>query len=122
MPAGAIVPGNARLDQTERQRRIDRYFLPYHWAITADLDLTPERGMAPLVVSIYSFTASWKGTPRPWHGGILWRDGSEPGIAHAPIEIRQDLIAGKQGVDEWVERLARVIEPLMNGRRGQHGD
>ena len=31
------------------------------------------------------------------------------------IEIRQDLIAAKSGVDEWVERVARVVEPIMNG-------
>ena len=30
------------------------------------------------------------------------------------IEVRQDLIATKSGVDEWVERVARVIEPIMN--------
>jgi len=31
-----------------------------------------------------------------------------------PIEIRQDLIGHKSGVDEWAGRLARVIEPIMN--------
>ncbi|MDX7568973.1 N-formylglutamate amidohydrolase, partial [Serratia marcescens] len=29
-------------------------------------------GKAPLVISIHSFTAFWKTTPRPWHAGILW--------------------------------------------------
>lgn len=35
------------------------------------------------------------------------------GLPHALIEIRQDLIADKSGVDEWVERVAKVIEPIM---------
>ena len=36
------------------------------------------------------------------------------GLAHVLIEIRQDLIGQKSGVDEWAGRLARVIEPIMN--------
>ena len=40
--------------------------------------------------------------------------GNRRGLAHALIEMRQDLIATKSGVDEWVERLARVLEPIMN--------
>ena len=31
---GAVVPGNRDIDAAERQRRIERYYLPYHAAIT----------------------------------------------------------------------------------------
>ena len=150
---GAIVPGNARIDETEQQLRIDRYYLPYHRAVTAMLDAMTGRGLVPLIVSLHSFTPLWKGAPRPWHVGILWdRDerlerpmidgfaaqeglvvgdnepysgslpgdtmnvhGTDRGIAHALIEIRQDLIAAKSGVDEWCERVARVVEAIMYG-------
>ena len=153
---GAIVPGNARIDEAERQRRTDLYYRPYHQAVTAALDAMVARGLAPLIVSLHSFTPQWKGMARPWHVGILWdRDGrlarpmieafsaqdglvvgdNEPysgalpgdtmnvhgtgrGIAHALIEIRQDLIATKSGVDEWCERVARVVEAIMYGVSG----
>jgi predicted N-formylglutamate amidohydrolase len=34
-------------------------------------------------------------------------------LAHALVEIRQDLIANQSGVDEWAERLALILEPVM---------
>lgn len=148
---GAIVPGNARLDETERQRRIERFHRPYHHAIAQEIDQSLAAGIVPALVSIHSFTPFWRGVARPWHVGILWdRDrrfsdimlsglhaqgdlvvgdnepysgalegdtlyehGSRRGLAHALIEIRQDLIARQSGVDEWVERLARILEPAM---------
>jgi predicted N-formylglutamate amidohydrolase len=148
---GAVVPGNRNIDAAERQRRIDRYYLPYHMAITREIDTLIGAGIRPILVSIHSFTPFWKTIPRPWHAGILWdRDGRLPhllldglqrdkslvvgdnepyhgalegdtlnthgtrrGLAHALIEIRQDLIAEQSGVDEWVDRLALILEPVM---------
>ncbi|MFT3987486.1 N-formylglutamate amidohydrolase [Aestuariivirga sp.] len=148
---GAVVPGNRHVDEAERDRRIARYFTPYHQAITAALDAKVAQGLTPIIFSMHSFTPFWRGWPRPWHVGVLWdRDarlavpmihalakepgmivgdnepysgalegdtlwqhGTERGIAHVLIEVRQDLIAAKSGVDEWVERLARVLEPFM---------
>jgi predicted N-formylglutamate amidohydrolase len=152
---GAAVPGNRGVDEAERQRRIERFHGPYHRAIAGIIRAVQGQGMAPLIVSIHSFTPVWRGWPRPWHVGILWdRDekiaqamirgfaaqrglvvgdnepyhgalegdtlnthGTGPGLPHALIEVRQDLIATKTGVDEWVERVARVIEPIMNDLR-----
>jgi predicted N-formylglutamate amidohydrolase len=148
---GAVVPGNRDIDATERQRRIDRYYLPYHTAITRQIDALIAAQTRPILVSIHSFTPAWKGVPRPWHAGILWdRDGRLPrllldglradsnlivgdnepyhgalegdtlnthgtkrGLTHALVEIRQDLIAEQSGVDEWVDRLALILEPVM---------
>jgi predicted N-formylglutamate amidohydrolase len=149
---GAAVPGNREVDEAERQRRIQHFHAPYHRAVADTVRAVQGQGMVPLIVSIHSFTPVWRGSPRPWHVGILWdRDeavatamirgfaaqgdlvvgdnepyhgalegdtlnthGTRPGLPHALIEVRQDLIATKTGVDEWVERVARVIEPIMN--------
>lgn len=58
------------------------------------------------------------GDNEPYHGALegdtLNTHGTGPGLPHALVEVRQDLIAAKTGVDEWVERVARVIEPIMN--------
>lgn len=148
---GAVVPGNRDIDAAERQKRVERYYLPYHTAITREIDSLIAARIRPILVSIHSFTPAWKNVPRPWHAGILWdRDGRLPrllldglrsdtslvvgdnepyhgalegdtlnthgtkrGLAHALIEIRQDLIADQSGVDEWVDRLALILEPVM---------
>ncbi len=147
---GAIVPGNRHLDEEERQKRIDRYYTPYHRAIDRVIDACMEAGTPPALFSIHSFTESWKGVPRPWHAGILWdRDqrlarplieqleaegtlivgdnqpysgalegdcmwqhGTMRGLAHAIIEIRQDLIRDTAGQRAWAQRLIGIIEKL----------
>jgi predicted N-formylglutamate amidohydrolase len=69
---GAVIPGNRRLDQAERDKRIRLYYAPYHRAIDTVLDACLASGVAPTVLSIHSFTESWKTSPRPWHVGVLW--------------------------------------------------
>jgi predicted N-formylglutamate amidohydrolase len=69
---GAIVPGNRHVDAAERARRIDRFYNPYHGAIERVIAACLATRVAPAILSIHSFTEAWKGTPRPWHVGILW--------------------------------------------------
>jgi predicted N-formylglutamate amidohydrolase len=69
---GAVIPGNRRLDAAERDRRIRLYYAPYHRAIDAVLDGCLATGVAPAILSLHSFTESWKTVPRPWHVGVLW--------------------------------------------------
>jgi predicted N-formylglutamate amidohydrolase len=87
---------------------------PWHVGILWDRDEAVARAMirgflaqADLVV----------GDNEPYHGALegdtLHTHGTRTGLPHALIEVRQDLIAGKTGVDEWVERVAKVIEPIM---------
>ena len=69
---GAIVPGNARVDAAERQRRIERFHRPYHQAIADQIDRMIAAGLPPVILSIHSFTPAWKGVARPWDMAILW--------------------------------------------------
>jgi predicted N-formylglutamate amidohydrolase len=69
---GAIVPGNARIDEAAVAERMRRFSLPYHAAIASVIDTMLSAGTIPAVVSIHSFTPSMKGIARPWHVGILW--------------------------------------------------
>jgi predicted N-formylglutamate amidohydrolase len=148
---GAIVPGNAEADEAERQVRIERYYAPYHAAIAGMIRSFHDNGIVPALLSIHSFTAHWKGVPRPWHAGILWDDkdarfsdpliaglrrdrhlvvadnepyrgglagdtmdkhGTVPGLAHALLEIRQDLIADDDGIEDWARRLCEVLPEI----------
>ncbi|NBN65293.1 N-formylglutamate amidohydrolase [Pannonibacter tanglangensis] len=69
---GAVVPGNARIDADGRQARIELFHRPYHAQITRTLDAMLAVAPPPVIVSIHSYTPVWRGTPRPWHAGILW--------------------------------------------------
>jgi len=69
---GAVIPGNRYLDDAEREARVRLYYAPYHRAVTAVLDKCLTSGVQPAILSIHSFTESWKMTPRPWHVGVLW--------------------------------------------------
>jgi predicted N-formylglutamate amidohydrolase len=149
---GAIVPGNAHISDEERQLRIERYYNPYHDAITQMIAQVFDAGIVPALLSIHSFTAHWKGVLRPWHAGVLWdysdrrmsdpliaglrcdrslvvgdnepysgglpgdtmnRHGTKRGLAHALLEIRQDLIAHQRGIDEWTDRLADILPDIV---------
>jgi predicted N-formylglutamate amidohydrolase len=66
---GSIIPGNRFADAAEVARRIKTFHAPYHAAIDARLD-----GIGPdaVVISMHSFTPTWKGRPRPWEVGVLY--------------------------------------------------
>ena len=53
----------------EVARRIAAYHAPYHAAIAAELDRI---GPDAVLISMHSFTPSWKGVPRPWEVGVLY--------------------------------------------------
>ncbi len=69
---GALVPGNVRVDEIERQKRISRFFEPYHAAIAAEIDAMLDHSVIPVIASIHSFTENWRGVPRKWHAAVLW--------------------------------------------------
>ena len=69
---GAVVEGNRDLTDAERDKRTRLYYAPYHAAIEGVVEACLASGVQPLVLSIHSFTESWKGVSRPWHVGLLW--------------------------------------------------
>jgi predicted N-formylglutamate amidohydrolase len=69
---GAVVPGNAQAGPDEIARRLRHYWAPYREAISRRLDRMIETGRIPAVISLHSFTRTWKGRPRPWEVAALW--------------------------------------------------
>lgn len=148
---GAVVPGNARVDDAERSLRLERFHKPYHAEIDRLIDLHLADGTIPALLSVHSYTPVWRGVPRPWHAGILWdsdprfplplldalradaelvvgdnepydgclkndcmyRHGTARGLAHALLEVRQDLIGERRGVEAWADRLTPILEDLL---------
>ncbi|MGB3720048.1 MAG: N-formylglutamate amidohydrolase [Proteobacteria bacterium] len=92
---GAIVPANKSIPPEEREKRIRLYYRPYHDAIDRVLDQCEATGVAPTILSVHSFTESWKGVSRPWHAGVLW--GNDARFAEPLFEAlcaEGDLIVG----------------------------
>jgi predicted N-formylglutamate amidohydrolase len=94
---GAVVPGNRHLDEAERERRTRLYYEPYHRAVDGVIDACIAAGVPPAILSIHSFTESWKAVPRPWHVGILWdeKDGRLAQPLLDRLYAEGDLIVGE---------------------------
>jgi predicted N-formylglutamate amidohydrolase len=65
---GSIIPGNRHVDAAELAQRITNFHAPYHQAIAGQI----ARLGKPSLISLHSFTPSWKGAARPWDVGVLW--------------------------------------------------
>ncbi len=81
---GAIIPGNAAVDEAEIERRRQLYWRPYRAAVGAALDAMLAKGPPPAIVSLHSFTPVWRGFARPWQMAVLWD--SDPRVAAPLIE------------------------------------
>jgi predicted N-formylglutamate amidohydrolase len=69
---GSIIPGNARADGQEVVRRLEQFHAPYHAAIHEQMARMAGKGRKPILISIHSFTPSWKNFARPWEMGVLY--------------------------------------------------
>jgi predicted N-formylglutamate amidohydrolase len=57
----------------ERERRLERYYRPYHDAVGALIaSVAHESAAAPFIFSVHSFTPAMQGRARPWQAGVLW--------------------------------------------------
>jgi predicted N-formylglutamate amidohydrolase len=142
------IPGNVGVDATERTRRAEIMFSPFHDRVATHLDRRVAEGRPTRIVTIHSFTPVFLGVARPWHAGVLHdhasdlaeailsglrsdtalnvaanvpyvisRDadyavpihGDDRGIPAVLVEIRQDLLSTRSGIEEWADRLAAAL-------------
>ncbi|MGJ3258205.1 MAG: N-formylglutamate amidohydrolase [Rhodospirillales bacterium] len=76
---GIRIPGNQDLSSVARRQRVRQIFEPYHDAVNRALARLWDRGPAPAILSIHSFSPNFGGKPRPWDIGVLWN--RDPRIA-----------------------------------------
>jgi len=144
---GSLIPGNRHAGPDEIARRIEAFHAPYHAAITRELD---RMGPDAVVISMHSFTPSWKTVPRKWEFGVLYdrdtrlavplmrrleqagftvgdnepytgalegdtlyKHGTQRGLPHVLIEMRQDLIATPAMAQEFAARLKPVLDMAL---------
>jgi predicted N-formylglutamate amidohydrolase len=66
---GSIIPGNRGADDAEVAKRLQQFHAPYHAAIREQMARIGEKA---ILISIHSFTPSWKSVARPWEIGVLY--------------------------------------------------
>lgn len=65
------IPGNRDLSPAERFARTAAFYVPFHDRIASEIAARRERGVAPVVVTIHSFTPVYMGKSREVEIGIL---------------------------------------------------
>ncbi|MBS7545166.1 N-formylglutamate amidohydrolase [Ancylobacter oerskovii] len=87
---------------------------PWHVALLWDAD---PRLARPLIDGLEAEGDLIVGDNEPYDGALkndcLYRHGTATGLAHALIEIRQDLIADLAGQIAWADRLARLLPGIL---------
>jgi predicted N-formylglutamate amidohydrolase len=73
---GVEIPANAGLSKEQAAARIEKLFLPYHYAIAEELARFAAEGVEPIILSMHSCTHVMDNFQRPW----------SVGIAHSPDE------------------------------------
>ena len=65
------IPGNVNLSSSQRQARIDQYYLPFQQTLSAQIDSHTTRILPPALITIHSFTPTYHGIARNLDIGIL---------------------------------------------------
>lgn len=91
---------------------------PWQVGILWDAD---DRVAGPLIDTLVAEGDLLVGDNQPYTGKLrgdcMWSHGTQRGLPHALIELRQDLIRDDAGQDQWAQRIARVMAKIRN-RRG----
>lgn len=87
---------------------------PWHVAVLWDKD---PRLALPLLEGLHTIPEAVVGDNVPYSGQLrgdtLYQHGTMRGLAHALIEIRQDLVLSPEGQERWAGRLAAVINNIL---------
>ncbi len=82
---GTHIPANKTLTKEQAGERIEKIFLPYHFAIANKLTEFASRGIEPLILAVHSCAPVMNNIQRPW----------PIGIAHSPDERVSRPLIGK---------------------------
>jgi len=94
--------------------------VPRPWGAGILWDKDP-RLAVPLLEALRSIPGLEVGDNVPYSGQLkgdtLYRHGTARGLAHALIELRQDLILGADGQAEWAARLAQALGQVLGAAK-----
>ncbi len=91
------------------------------WQVGVLWDKDPRLAL-PLLAALRSIPDIEVGDNVPYSGQLkgdtLYRHGTMGGLAHALVELRQDLILGPEGQAEWALRLAHALRQALTKAGG----
>jgi predicted N-formylglutamate amidohydrolase len=94
---------------------------PWHVAVLWDKD---PRLPVPLLSGLQTIPGIVVGDNEPYSGQLkgdtLYRHATLRGLAHALVEVRQDLILSEEGQTEWAKRLAEVLRHILAADTALH--
>ena len=94
---------------------------PRPWSVGVLWDKDPRLAL-PLLAALRTIPDIEVGDNAPYSGQLkgdtLYRHGTGRGLAHALVEVRQDLILGPEGQAEWATRLARALGKVLSDAGG----
>jgi len=82
-----VIPANQNLSEADKDRRIAELHDPYHEAVGHTMAHIWNRGPAPALFSVHSFTPNFGNEDRPWDVAVLWK--RDPRIAVPIMELFQ---------------------------------
>jgi len=89
---------------------------PRPWGVSVLWDKDP-RFAVPLLEALRTISAVEVGDNVPYSGQLegdtLYRHATLRGLAHALVEVRQDLILSEEDQVEWAKQLARVVREVL---------
>ena len=110
------IPGNVGLSASDRDARAQEIFWPYQNRIKAMLDACA--GRPTVLVTMHSFTPSFKGVARPWHAGVLFnRDMQFARIVLDLLRRESGLVVG-ENEPYAVSDLTDYTVPVHGEQRG----
>ncbi len=65
------IPGNAGLSDAQRRQRADRFYMPFHDVIAAEIDGKSAAGQSPVLVTVHTFVPVYDGVSRDLDIGVL---------------------------------------------------
>jgi len=105
------IAANEDLSPSERERRLELSWRPFHAAIEKLVSARLARGLPTALVSIHSFTPVYKGFERPWHIGIL-HDGDTrlAGPMLAGLRAEKGVVVGENQPYSPADRVYYTLE------------
>jgi predicted N-formylglutamate amidohydrolase len=107
---GRQVQLNQSLLESERQERIDRFYQPYHAAVSAMV----ERSRGDTVFAIHTFTDDYEGDKRVLELGVLFDDDEEP--AYRLIEHLEAAGFHVKANEPWSGKGGLAYSPVRHAK------
>lgn len=97
--------------------------IPRPWSAAVLWDKDPRLPL-PLLKALHTIPGAEIGDNVPYSGQLkgdtLYRHATLRGLAHALVEVRQDLILAEEGQADWGAHLARALNDVLRAAPGLH--